>query len=57
MGSAFGASGTRPELPRRLHALFELVLASVYPWRVVLFGYANAGMAEEDRDLVDQNSG
>jgi hypothetical protein len=47
----------RQELPRRLHAFFQLILPSAYPRRVVLFGDADAGMAEQDRDLIDGNAG
>ena len=44
------------KLPSGLNALFELILPRPYPRRVVFFGDADAGMAEEDRYLIDGNA-
>lgn len=43
--------------PCPLHACLELVLASADPGRVVLLCDLHAGVAEEDRDLIDGYAG
>ena len=40
-----------------MHALFQLILAGTNPWGIVLFRDADAGVAEQDRHLIDGNAG
>lgn len=55
MEFAFSTCGQH--LPSRLYALLKLILASTNPRRIVLFGDANAGVAKQDRNLIDGNAG
>jgi len=48
---------SRRNLPRRLHTLFKLILAGADPRRIVLFRDADAGVTEQDGDLIDGDSG
>ena len=48
---------SRQHLPCRLHTFLELILAGADPGRVVLFCDAYAGVAEQDGDLIDGDSG
>jgi len=48
---------SRQQLPCRLYAFFKLILAGADPGGIVLFRDADAGMTEQDGDLIDGDSG